>query len=228
MATSGRQSASFVKAGKWQLQMRTIWRSSVKNILEKLTQKPLRADPSSTGAWQVTVEEVLEAVRTFPSGSAGGPDDFRPGHLLELVGSGDGALPLAEAVTDFTNLLLRGECPPTVRPILFGGNLIALNKDSGGLRPIAIGYLWRRLAAKCANRRAVARLSAHFTPVQLGIAVPGGCEAAVHATRRFIRSMRPDQVLVKLDFTNAFNSLIRDIMLSAVYKTIPEIYPFAL
>src|SRR6218665_648923 len=185
-------------------------------------------DPSSTGAWQMTVEEVLEAVCTFPSGSAGGPDGFRPGHLLELVGSGDGALPLAEAVTDFVNLLLRGECPPTVRPILFGGNLIALNKDSGGLRPIAIDYLWRRLAAKCANRRAVARLSAHFTPVQLGIAVPGGCEAAVHATRRFIRSMRPDQVLVKLDFTNAFNSLRPDIMLSAVYKTIPEIYPFAL
>src|SRR6218665_1109048 len=104
-------------------------------------------DPSSTGAWQVTVEEVLEAVRTFPYGSAGGPDGFRLGHLLELVGSGDGALPLAEAVTDFTNLLLRGECPPTVRPILFGGNLIALNKDSDGLRPIAIGYLWRRFAA---------------------------------------------------------------------------------
>ena len=62
----------------------------------------------------------------------------------------------------------------------------------------------------------------------MGIAVPGGCEAAVHATRRFIRSMRPDQVLVKLDFTNAFNSLRRDIMLNAVYKTIPEIYPFVL
>src|SRR6218665_3747530 len=133
MATSGRQSASFVKAGKWQLQMRTIWRSSVKNSLETQTQKPFKGlpDPSSTGAWQVTVEEVLEAVRTFPSGSAGGPDEFRPGHLLELVGSGDGALPLDEAVTDFTNLLLRGECPPTVRPILFGGSLIVLNKDSG-------------------------------------------------------------------------------------------------
>src|SRR6218665_610340 len=99
MATSGRQSASFVKEGKWQLQMRTIWHSSVKHPrdtnLEALEGLP---DPSSTGAWQVTVEEVLETVRTFPSGSAGGPDGFRPGHLLELVGSGDGALPLAEAV----------------------------------------------------------------------------------------------------------------------------------
>src|SRR6218665_1710847 len=37
-----------------------------------------------------------------------------------------------------------------------------------------------------------------------------------------------DQVLVKLDFTNAFNSLRRDVMLKAVHETIPEIYPFAL
>src|SRR6218665_2017347 len=36
------------------------------------------------------------------------------------------------------------------------------------------------------------------------------------------------QVLVKLDFTNAFNILRRDAMLEAVYSAIPEIYPFAL
>src|SRR6218665_3289897 len=60
------------------------------------------------------------------------------------------------------------------------------------------------------------------------IAVPGGCEAAVHATRRFIGSMGPDHVLVKLDFTNAFNSLRQNLMLKAVHETIPEIYPFAL
>src|SRR6218665_780341 len=192
---------------------------------DALTRLP---DPSVIGAWQVSVDEVLEAVRTFPNGSAGGPDGFRPVHLLELVGSGEEARPLAEALTDFTNLLLRGECPPSVRPTLFGGNLIALNKETGGLRPIAIGYVWRRLAAKCANKHAVSKLSSFFAPVQLGIAVPGGCEAAVHATRRFIGSMGPDQVLVKLDFTNAFNSLRRDVMLKAVRETIPELYPFAL
>jgi hypothetical protein len=118
------------------------------------------------------VGEVLEAVRSFPVGSAGGPDGFRPGHLLDLVGHNEPALPLVEALTDFVNLLLRGECPPEVRPILFGGNMIALCKHSGGLRPIAVGYVWRRLAAKCANKYAVAKLSAHFAPLQLDIRVP--------------------------------------------------------
>ena len=170
--------------------------------------------------------EVLEAVRSFPVGSAGGPDGFRPGHLLDLVGRSEPTQPLIEALTEFVNVLLRGECPPEVRPIFFGGNMIALSKTSGGLRPIALGYVWRRLAAKCANRYAVARLSSHFAPLQLGIGVPGGCEAAVHATRRFIRGMHNDQVLVKLDFTNAFNSLRRDVMLESVFHTIPEIYRF--
>src|SRR6218665_1817498 len=41
-----------------------------------------------------------------------------------------------------------GRMPKEIRPILFGGSLIALNKESGGLRPIAIGYVWRRLTAK--------------------------------------------------------------------------------
>lgn len=184
-------------------------------------------DPASTVAWQASVGEVLEAVRSFPVGSAGGPDGFRPGHLLDLVGRSEPMLPLVEALTDFVNLLLRGECPPEVRQILFGGNMIALNKNTGGLRPIAVGYVWRRLAAKCANRYAVARLSSHFAPLQLGIGVPGGCEAAVHAARRFVKGMHRNQVLVKLDFTNAFNTLRRDVMLGSVYQTIPEIYSFA-
>src|SRR6218665_161180 len=118
---------------------------------------------------------------------------------------------LVGALTDFINLLLRGDFPQEVRPILFGGNMIALNKNTGGLRPIAVGYVWRRLAAKCANRYAVARLSSHFASLQLGIGVPGGCEAAVHAARRFVKGMRRNQVLVKLDFTNAFNTLKRDL-----------------
>src|SRR6218665_1314473 len=38
--------------------------------------------------------------------------------------------------------------------------------------------------------------------------------------------MREDEMFVKLDFANAFNTLRRDIMLQMVYDTIPEIYEF--
>src|SRR6218665_1216421 len=54
------------------------------------------------------------------------------------------------SLIDFINVLLRGECPKQMRELMFGGSLIALSKKSGGLRPIVIGYTYRRLAAKCA------------------------------------------------------------------------------
>jgi Reverse transcriptase (RNA-dependent DNA polymerase) len=99
-------------------------------------------------------------------------------------------------------------------------------KKSGGVRPIAIGYTWRRIAAKCVSAYALSYLNDFFAPTQLGVGVSGGCEAAIHATRRFIEMMPQDYAVAKLDFSNAFNSLRRDSMLDAVHKTIPEIYKF--
>ena len=115
-------------------------------------------------------------------------------------------------------MLLAGCCPDTVIPVFFGGSLIALEK-CGGIRPIAIGYTLRRLAAKCVNTHALHTIGAKLLPEQLGLGTPGGCEAAVHATRRFLANMPPDYLLVKLDFSNAFNNIHRDAMLSAAANT---------
>src|SRR6218665_3686207 len=39
--------------------------------------------------------------------------------------------------------------------------------------------------------------------------------------------MTQEQIFIKLDFLNAFNTVRRDVMLQAVYDTIPELYAFA-
>ena len=82
------------------------------------------------------------------------------------------------SITAFANLVLEEKCHDEVAPNIFGGSLIAPTKKSGGIRPIAIGYAWRRLAAKCAKTYAVAELADYFSPIQLGVGVPGGYEAA--------------------------------------------------
>ena len=122
--------------------------------------------------------------------------------------------------------MLNGKCPAVVRPVFFGATLLALEMKGGGYRPIATGYTLRRLVAKCANNFAQKRLGDYFCPLQVGVAVSGGCEAAVHATRRFVESMSDDEVVVKLDFTNAFNTVRRDAVLNAVAVKIPEIFRF--
>ena len=43
-----------------------------------------------------------------------------------------------------------------------------------------------------------------------------GCEAAIHSARRYLQTLAPDHVMVKLDFANAFNSLHRSDMLMSV------------
>jgi len=110
--------------------------------------------------------------------------------------------------------------------ILFGRRLLALNKKSGGIRPIALGFTLRRLASKCANSFAASKLAPYFAPHQMGAGVEGGCEAAVHATRRFLGSLEPGSVIAKLNFSNAFNCLHCDSMLEAVSQQIPEIYNY--
>ena len=111
--------------------------------------------------------------------------------------------------------------------MLYGGRLLALKKKDGGLRPIAIGYTIRRLAAKCANKYDTEKLAAQLAPIQLGVSIPGGAEAAVHALRRCADDLPNDHIIVKLDFTNAFNTLRCDEMLDAIWRQVPEIYNFA-
>ena len=102
-------------------------------------------------------EDVADAVRSFPAGSSGGPDGLKPIHLSDMMGCQEVKHELIAVVTEFLNLLMDGICPPSIRRIIFGGRLIALNKKGGGIRPIAIGYYWRRLAAKCVNNIISAR-----------------------------------------------------------------------
>ena len=124
-------------------------------------------------------------------------------------------------------MCLSGRCPQEVSKIFFGGRLISLTTKSGGIRPIAIGFTLRRLVSKVANQHGITNLSRYFYPRQLGVGRSGGCEAAVHASRRYLENMPQDKIMVKLDFSNAFNSLRRLDMIQAVKNRLPNIYPSA-
>ena len=115
---------------------------------------------------------------------------------------------------------MAGLCPKEAAPFFFGGRLLALNKKSEGIRPIAVGVTLRRLASKCANTHGAARMAPLFGPRLLGVGIRGGCEAAIHSA--------PDHIMVKVDFANAFNSLHRSDMLLSIRDRLPELYAFCL
>ena len=184
--------------------------------------------PSPDGCQPLEVEEseVRKAILSFTAVSAGGHDGLRPQHLKELVLCRESCQELLTDLTAFVNMLLAGRCPKTVAPVFFGGRLLALHKKSGGIRPIAIGLTLRHLASKCANSAIMAHLRPQFAPWQLGLGMSGCCEAAVHSTRHYLESLAPGHVVVKLDFSNAFNNIHRTDMLQAVFDRIPELFAF--
>ena len=68
--------------------------------------------------------------------------------------------------------------------------------------------------------------SVELQPPQVGVGVSGGTEAVVHATRRLLSSLPESHVFVKLDFSNAFNSIRRDTILANVGVRMLELYRF--
>ena len=67
-----------------------------------------------------------------------------------------------------------------------------------------------------------------LAPHQLGYGVPLGAEAAVHAARIILHNLQPGQLIMKVDFRNAFNSLRRDKMVMAVEELVLELLPLVL
>ncbi|XP_063366199.1 uncharacterized protein LOC134654659 [Cydia amplana] len=173
--------------------------------------------------------DVYNAVLSFKTGSAAGLDGLAPQHLKDLTcpSVGDAGVQLIACITKLINFMYSGGVHPDIVPIIYGANLIALTKKDGGVRPIAVGSTFRRLASKIAVRYILAKLQKIFEPVQLGFGVRGGCEAAVHALRSYLEAGQCE-VLLKIDVKNAFNSLNRDILLSEVKSHIPEIYNYLL
>ena len=64
--------------------------------------------------------------------------------------------------------------------------------------------------------------------MQLGCGTQRGAEAAAHATRLYVRQEHsPDQILLKIDMKNAFNSISRDALLATVFAKNPLIYNYS-
>jgi hypothetical protein len=174
----------------------------------------------------ITEDDIRAAIRSFASGSAGGRDGFRPQHIKDLITVAGSCI--CETLVDFSNLVLGGGVPLSVRPAFFGATLIPLAKKGGGLRPIAIGLLLRRVVSKAAAHVASLMCVSLLSPIQLGVGTRGGAEALVHAARQYLANKPADHAFVKLDFANAFNTIRRDSMLEAVASACPSLLNYAL
>lgn len=176
----------------------------------------------------VTEKVVVRNINSFPNGSSTSIDGILPQHLKDLTtpSTGEAGLKLISSITNLSNFMLAGKKPNELCSIMYEASLCALNKEEGGIRPIAVGNTFRRLTAKMASSSVRSDMSSKFAPRQVGYGTRCGCEATAHATRTFVKKNRTGRaVVLKIDFRNAFNKLDRDKFLEEMLQYLPISIP---
>ena len=156
---------------------------------------------------------------------------MHPQILKDLIGhtNGEAANRLVTSLSNFVDVVVADEVPPCIRSTFFGANIFAFTKPGGGIRPIAVGLTLRRLVSKFVGHFTKDERSDSYGTVQLGIGTKNGVEAAGDAARALLEAeSSPGTVLLKIDFSNAFNSIRRDTILETVYQRYPGVYNYTL
>ena len=172
-------------------------------------------------ALELAPDLVGQVLRAFPADTAPGACGLRVQHLREAGQPGDQQSILAH-LAEVVGLMAQGRVCGAAAPVLAGASLVAVPKPRGGVRPIAIGDVLRRLTGKCLMR--LVRDEATTCALhRLESESYSGSEAAVHTVRAWLRrqASATDKVLVKLDFANAFNTVSRQAVLDAAVAHFP-------
>jgi hypothetical protein len=136
------------------------------------------------------------------NGSSSGPSGWGGNMLSSLVMSDICRAGIRALLKDIIN----GSLPEEARQYLLASRLVGLNKPTGGLRPIAVGELFYRLAGIIAVSKVLSPAAALLAPHQYGVGVSCGAERIVHSLQHSLTDGAAKLALLKVDITNAFNT----------------------
>ena len=154
------------------------------------------------------VDLVESCILSFHRLSGGGPSGLRPIYLKNCF-STEYRDDMLERITSLINILAKGEAPTCMAPFLAGATLTALPKKDDGMRPVAVGEVWRRLTAKCLCNSFKEQASSFFFPLQIGVGQTLGTKIGLETIRRWCERKRnnPSSIAAKIEYLNALNSL---------------------
>ncbi|MFS8001403.1 hypothetical protein Hanom_Chr13g01190001 [Helianthus anomalus] len=205
--------------------------STLKALIDKhpvVSPPSLPSNPLAQPTLVVDGDCVLKCIRSFPKGTSCGRDGMRAQHLLDAIG-GEGSVTssgLLTSITEVVNLWLGGSCPMVLAEFVASAPLTPLLKPDKGIRPIAVGGIWRRLVSKVAMKKVGKEMAQYLGDYQFGVGMPNGAEAVLHSANRFLNSFHADGslALLTVDFSNAFNTVDRTAFLQEVHQCCPSIY----
>ena len=174
----------------------------------------------------IDAEKIIRATRQI--NGSGGPtqvdaDNWK--HMLCSKFFTTQSENLAQAIADLTKILCTEEVNAECVKELYAGRLIPLDKGSGGVRPIGIGEVLRRIISKSVTSTLKEDIIGAAGLLQTCSGLEGGIEAAIHAMSRAF-SLSETEALLLVDADNAFNSINRKVALHNVERICPSFYRF--
>ena len=165
-------------------------------------------------------EVMTQLLRRSDNGSASGPSGWGGNMVSSLAESDICRAGIIALLKDIVN----GKLPERARQLLLACRAVALNKPTGGYRPIAVGELFYRLAGIIVVRKITGAAATLLAPHQHGVGVPSGAERILHSLQHTLTDKRAKLALLKVDIANAFNSCDRARVLRELYST-PQLSP---
>lgn len=168
----------------------------------------------------ITLNSIQLAIKSINKEKAPGLSGWTRPLLDTATSNQDSAF--MKALRLLTDMIRQGTAPGSA--LLCASRLIPLSKKDGGIRPIAIGDMLYRVALK-------AILTTSFKPAmllpnQLGVNSKGGVEPAIFMLEEAISGVNEYNIqrIASLDLSNAFNSISRTSIASAVATYAPTLY----
>ena len=177
---------------------------------------------ADSGVHNFNADTVRRALKSFGPGSAGGLFAYTPLLLQQCMQAETWSF--SRQLTTCVNQLARGEAPRFLQPFLAGGRSIALQKPGSGVRPLCCGDPLRRLVAKCFCLAGKDEITQQFHSRNYGVGCPGGVEIVAHSLRDVVQKYAGTKLaLLKIDFSNAFNSIDREAFMRATCEVFPTL-----
>jgi hypothetical protein len=183
--------------------------------------QPFPRTPGPLPAKAPNLDDINSALQRFASDTAPGISGWTVPLLRQAIKMPN----FARFMVSLTASMAKGTAPGS--SMLCTSRLTPLLKPDGGVRPIAVGELFYRLATKAILKSAFK--PDFLLPNQLGVGSKGGVEPIIRAVQRGLDGSLPQRFshLVSLDFANAFNTADRLDIVNSLKDHAPSLYRLA-
>jgi hypothetical protein len=179
-----------------------------------LEEQSMPAAPVTAPVVVIDKAKLKLLIRSYPKGLAAGPSGWTA-ELLQPLLEDDTCL---DGIALLVQIIANNQLDPHSRRLLTTSLLLGIPKPGGDtLRPLAMGELFLKLAAKYCHNMDKGSHTDICEPIQLALDSPSGAERAMQRVQAAIEANLTEHITLHLDCVNAFNTADRAVMLSGVW-----------